>query len=117
MRRRRRGQALVETALILAAFMLLLLGMVGIGQMIFARQTLAERAHDAARWGAMNHYDPAAIRNLVLYGTSAPSGDARPILGLSSDGVEVRNPGCPGPECMVSVAIPGQGIRSVEPVE
>jgi hypothetical protein len=84
---------------------------------IFARQTLAERAHDAARWGAMNTYDPGAIRNLVLYGTAAPGSDARPILGLSGEAVEIGNPGCPGPECMVSVAIPGQGIRSVEPVE
>lgn len=108
---------MIETALVLAAFMGVLLGMIGVGQMIFTRQTLAERAHDAARWGAMHPYDAGAVRNLVLYGTTAPATDARPLLGLASDAVEVGDPGCPGPDCRVSVAIPGQGVRSVEPVE
>ena len=35
-----RGQSLVETTLILAAFMGLILGMVGVGQMLFVRQAL-----------------------------------------------------------------------------
>ncbi len=102
---------MIETALILAAFMGLVLGMTSVGQMIFTRQTLVERAHDAARWGAMNPYDPRSIRNVVLFGTTTPASDARPVLGLAVDAVEVGNPGCPGPECRVSVAIPGQGIR------
>ena len=72
----RRGQSLVETTLILAAFMAMILGMVSVGQMLFVRQALAERAQEAARWGAVNPYDAPAIRNLVLYGTATPS-DAR----------------------------------------
>ena len=31
--------------------------------------------------------------------------------------VDVSNPGCPGPACRVSVAIPEHGIRSVEPIQ
>ncbi len=60
--RRQAGQSLVESALILAAFMGLLLGMAGVGQSLFVRQTLADRARVAARWGALNTYDPQAIR-------------------------------------------------------
>jgi hypothetical protein len=120
--RKRAGQSLVESALILTAFMGLLLGMAGVGQMLFVRQTLADRARMAARWGAMNSYDPAAIRRVVLYGmeepgTADPAQREAPFFGLTPAAVEVSNPGCPGPACRVSVSIPEHGIRNVEPVE
>ncbi|HTW67252.1 MAG TPA: TadE family protein [Bryobacteraceae bacterium] len=99
-----RGQSLVETALILAAFMGLLVGMTGVGESLFFRQTLADRARQAARWGALHPYDPAKIRQMVQFGTVAGSD------------VEVSNPGCPGLDCRVLVAIPTQNIRCVEPV-
>ena len=51
-RSRCKGQSLVETSLIVVAFLSLLLGMVGIGQALFVRQTFSERVHAAARWGA-----------------------------------------------------------------
>ena len=113
----RKGQSLVETTLVLAAFLGLLLGMVSIGGALFARQTLSDRAQQAARWGAVNTYDPAAIRNVVLFGTAVPGPSERPFLGLDASAVEVGNPGCPGPQCRVSVAIPGQGVHCAQPVE
>jgi hypothetical protein len=111
------GQSLVESALILTAFMGLLIGMIGIGQALFVRQTLADRASRATRWGALNSYDAAAIRRMVLFGTPEPAPGETAFFGLQPDSVDVSNPGCPGSACRVSVAIPGQGIRSVEPVE
>ena len=102
--RNQAGQSLVETALILAAFMGLLLGMTGVGELIFVRQTLADRASQAARWGALNPYDPAKIRAMVQFGT------------IAAADIEVSNPGCPGPDCRIVVAIPAHGIRVVEPV-
>jgi len=113
---KRAGQSLIESALILTAFMGLLVGMAGIGQMLFVRQTLADRARMAARWGAMNTYDPAAIRRMVLFGTAAPAPADAPFFGLTAAAVDVSNPGCPGSACRVSVAIPEHGIRSVEPM-
>jgi len=115
-RRRSRGQSLVETTLILTAFMGLLVGMIGVGQMLFVREALADRVHDAARWGAMNAFDAAAIQNVVLYGTASPAGSATPFVGLTAPDVVVANPGCPGVDCRVTVAIPGHGIQSTEPV-
>jgi Flp pilus assembly protein TadG len=114
---RQAGQSLVETALILAAFMGLLIGMTGVGQLIFVRQTLADRASQAARWGALNNYNPTAIRDVVRFGTATPEQGQTPFFGLAAAAVEVSNPGCPGVECRVSVAIPEQGIRSIEPME
>jgi hypothetical protein len=112
-----RGQSLVESALVLAAFLGMLLGIVNLGEALYSRQTLAERAHDAARWGALHPYDPAAIRNVVLYGSPKPERDSTAVLGLAVDAVKVTNPGCPGVDCRVVVAVSSHGIRSVEPVE
>lgn len=116
-RRASRGQSLVETTLILAAFMLLLLGIVTVGVMLFSRQTLAERAHEAARWGAVKAYDPAVMRDLVLYGSAEPESSTQRFLGLAPEDITVANQGCPGAECRVSVGVPKQGVWSVEPVE
>jgi Flp pilus assembly protein TadG len=115
--REQAGQSLIETALILAAFMGLLLGMTGVGELIFVRQTLADRASQAARWGAVNNYDPTEIRDMVLFGTATPQQGQTPFFGIAAAAIEVSNPGCPGVQCRVSVAIPEQGIRSVEPME
>jgi hypothetical protein len=91
--------------------------MVTIGQTLFVRQTFAERVHEAARWGAMNAYDPAVIRNIVQYGTATPGPGATPFMRLTASEVVVAAPGCPGAQCRVSVAIPAQGIQSIEPAE
>src|ERR1700683_2694639 len=95
----------------------LLLGMIDIGQLLFVRQTLADRARMAARWGALNSYDPAAIRRIVLFGTAEQAPGQSAFFGLKHDAVDVSNPGCPGPACRISVAIPQHGIQSVEPME
>jgi hypothetical protein len=113
----KKGQSLVETTLVLAAFMALLLGMVFVGQTLFVRQTFADRVRSAARWGAVNGYDPAAIRSLVLYGTTAPDGDASPFMGLGVSEVVIAARGCPGAQCRVVVSIPREGIQSTEPAE
>jgi hypothetical protein len=112
-----KGQSLVESALILTAFMGLLLGMAGVGESLFVRQTLGDRARIAARWGALNPYDPGAIRRIVLFGTAEPAPGQSAFFGLSASAVEVSNPGCPGPSCRISIEIPRQGIRSVEPMD
>ena len=112
-----RGQSLVETSMILAAFMALIFGMIYVGQTMFVRETFTSRVHAAARWGAVNTYDPQVIRNLVLYGTPTPDPGAMPFMRLGASEIVIANPGCPGAQCRVSVAIPKQGIHSAEPVE
>lgn len=111
------GQSLIESAFVLAAFMGLLVGIGGIGESLFVRQTLADRARVAARWGALNSYDPAAIQRMVIFETDAPSPNQAAFLGLTPADVQVSNPGCPGPGCRISVAIPSHGVRAVAPVE
>ncbi|MGP0071832.1 MAG: TadE/TadG family type IV pilus assembly protein [Bryobacteraceae bacterium] len=115
--RQQAGQSLIESALVMGAFMGLLVGMATIGESLFVKQTLADRARLAARWGALNRYDSAAIRRVVLFGTAQSAPGETAFFGLTPSAVDVSNPGCPGPACRVSVAIPEQGIRCVEPIQ
>lgn len=115
--RGQKGQSLVETSLILAAFVGLLAGMAGIAQMLFVKQTFSQRVREAARWGALHAYDPTAIRKIVLYGTAVPDPGASALLGLAGSEVLVTAPDCPGAKCRVTVAIPKRGIHITEPAE
>ena len=105
---RRKGQSLVETTLVLAAFMGLLLGVVDLGQKLFMRESLLDRARAAARWGATHPYDPEAIRKVVLSGGFG---------GLKAGDVAVSDPGCPGLACRVRIVIAGEGVEITELAE
>jgi len=110
MRHRRRGQALVEAALVLLVFFVIMIGLLDVGQMLFLHQTLTERAQAAVRWGVTNNYDPTSITNLVLYGNTSPDPGAQPFWGLSTSNVAVSNPGCgpnPNIDCRVTVVVSG----------
>jgi Flp pilus assembly protein TadG len=52
-RRRDRGQALVEFAVVFPVFALLLFGLVDIGRLVYVNNAIAEGAREAARWGAV----------------------------------------------------------------
>jgi hypothetical protein len=112
--KRLRGQSLVETTLILGAFMGLLLAIIHVGVMLVQRQALLERVRQAARWGATQPYEETQIRNLVLFGTTAPAPGAYPISEVE---IKVRQTDCPGSACRVRVSAPAQGIEISEMVE
>ena len=49
-----RGQSFVETGLVLLIFLMLLIGIIDFGQVLYFHQSLVERARAAARYGAIN---------------------------------------------------------------
>ena len=104
----------METTLILGAFMALLLAIVHIGMLIVERQALMERVRQAARWGATQPFEETKIRNLVLFGTTAPAAGPSPFAGIE---VRIRQADCPGPACRVLVTAPAQGVESSEMME
>jgi hypothetical protein len=71
-RRSHRGQALVETALILPLFMALLLGVADMGRVIWATTSLASAAREAARYAIVR----GGLSTDCQVGK--PSGDASP---------------------------------------
>jgi TadE-like protein len=91
-----RGQALVEAALTLVAFLVICLGVIEVGQILFVHQTLVERTRYAVRWAAVNPWDdansPTWVTNMILYNTTTPAQGAQPIFGLTPQNVTVSRP-------------------------
>jgi hypothetical protein len=79
---------MVESSLIIVVFLLVSIGIADIGQFMFQHESIVERVRAGLRYGVIT-YDPAAIRNVVLYGTSTPVSGATPSFNLTSSMVEV----------------------------
>jgi hypothetical protein len=71
---------MVETALILAAALITFIGIIDVGSVLFRLQGLVERARAGARYAVVNSFDATKIKNVVVYGNSAGTGN--PLLGL-----------------------------------
>ena len=56
-----RGQALVEFALVIPIFLLLLVGLFDLGRAVFAFNTLTNAAREGARLAIVNQYEPSII--------------------------------------------------------
>jgi len=92
--RKERGQALIESALTTFVFLVLLIGVIDVGQVLYVHQSIVERVRSAVRYGVVHDFDADAIRNVVLYDQAAapdavdgvePGG----FLGMTSEMVGV----------------------------
>ncbi len=88
--RRRRGSALLEASLALGVFLYLAIGVLDIGQVLVMHQGLVERVRVGARYGSVNPYDTAKIKNVVLYNTDTPGVNAKPLLNLDPSWINVQ---------------------------
>ena len=73
-RRGERGQAFVETGLVLMIFIPVLFGILDFGQFLYLHQSLSERVRAAARYGAVHTYtDGSDSVNVAIYNDPAGS--------------------------------------------
>jgi len=107
---RQRGGTLLESVLTLVVFLAMFIGVFDIGEMFFVHQTLTDRARNAARWGAVNAFDPTSIQNLVLYGATTPATGQAASFGLAGSNVTVTRPaagiGTPEDRVVVTIVYP-----------
>jgi hypothetical protein len=91
----RKGQALIETSLVLVLLVAFVMGTLDFGQYLYFHQALAERARAAARYGAVNPTDRSGIVNVALYNNpNGVSGGASPLLpNLSAAMISLCLPG------------------------
>lgn len=87
-RRSARGQSLAELALILPAFLVLMLGLLDFGRVVYAEHTFNQAAREAARVGVVEPADTAA-KHAVIRGAAV---NAAPGTGLTA--ASVRGFGC-----------------------
>jgi len=115
-RRNQRGQAFIESALVLLVLLAFLIGTLDFGQFLYFHQSLAERARAAARYGAVNPTDTTGIQNVAVYNDPAGTGNgATPVIAnFATSMVNVCLPGdttcadsSTGPDWRVTVTITG----------
>src|SRR5947208_1834536 len=89
--KRERGQAFVESALILLVFLTTLIGAMDFGQLLFTHQLMVERVRAGVRWGVVNAWDGTGdqIANMVLYNSSTTPDGAAAFLGMTRANVSV----------------------------
>jgi len=85
-----RGQALVESALILMLFLMTLIAALDFSQVLFTHQMLVERTRSGLRWGMIHAWDGSgdAIANMILYNQST-AGTGGTFMGLTRANVSV----------------------------
>jgi Flp pilus assembly protein TadG len=81
-RKNQRGQALVESGLVMLVFLPVFIGIMDFGQFLYLNQTLWERTRVAARYGSTTTYtDGSNIVNMAIYNDPAGSANgATPTL-------------------------------------
>ena len=83
---------MLESTLVYTAFLMLLIGMIDLGHVLFLHQSITERVRDAVRYGASREATAdveTAMKNIVLYHTPTPAREATPSFGLTADKVHV----------------------------
>ena len=112
----RKGSTLVESSIILMVFMVLFVGIMDMGQVLFFHNFLNDRVRIGARYAVVHSYDPAAIKNIVVYNSAvAPGGTSIGLFGLTPAMVAVSryDPGTPNDRIEISVS--GYRLRLYSP--
>ena len=112
-RLRRRGSSIVEISLILAVALTTFIGLLDVGSVLFRLQGLVERARAGARWGVVNTFNATNVKNVVIYGNSAGTGN--PLLGLTSSLVTATNVDLGNGQSKIQVVISGYQFQFFTP--
>src|SRR5215213_4680643 len=91
-RRRERGTAIVELALVLPVFFLLVMGVFDLGSAVFMRTVLANAAQDGARFAVIDPQNVTCIKSIATQlGASASLTNADVTVQLPAT-VALRQP-------------------------
>jgi hypothetical protein len=114
---KQRGQGAIEAALVLLVFLVIVIGILDIGQVLFIHQALVERARNAVRYGIVRAYDATAITNVVLYNQpTVLDSAAGGFLGMTSAMINVAKSGAAGStEERITVTIQGYPYQFFSP--
>ena len=118
-RRSERGTSLIESTLVYTAFLMLLIGTIDLGHILFLHQSITERVRDAARYGAsraISNDTDIAMKNIVLYNSATPAQNATPSFGLAAQNVTVsRTPGVGENPNQITVSVTALAFRFLTP--
>jgi len=104
-RSKQKGQALIESGLIVIVFLAMLISAMDFAQVVFVHQSLVDRVRSGLRWGSTNPYDPGAIKNMIRYNQSTQPDQVSPFLGIADSNITVTqfDAGAPTEGIQVSI--------------
>ena len=117
-RKRQRGQAMVESALVFLIFMCMFIGILDFGQFLYFHQALVDRARAGARYAAVNPtVNDNDVKKYTVYNDANASGSSLPIIaGLSTNMISVVRSGTPGAsDATAGVTISGFPVQFLSP--
>jgi hypothetical protein len=114
---KQRGAAMLESALTLSAVLIMIVGVLDVGQFLFLHQALTERVRGVARTSAIANYDTPSIQNLVVYGTATPDNAQLPgFFGLRTSNISVVFSGVNTNATRLNVTISGLNYPVISPL-
>jgi hypothetical protein len=111
----RRGSTLVESSVVLLLFLVILVGTLDAGQLLFFHQFLTDRARTGARYAVVHAYNATAIANVVAYADPAPAAGTTGLFGLTPAMVQVNHYDAGTTADRVAVKITGYQMRFLSP--
>jgi Flp pilus assembly protein TadG len=110
-RKKQKGQAMLETALVLTTLIAMIIFVVDMGRLLMVQQYIGERARVTARTAAVNTWSSSStsIANYLVYNsTTAPDGGGPGYLGLKTSQVSSTFLGTAGtPDYRLRVKVTG----------
>lgn len=105
-RKKQKGSAMLESALVLSVFLLTIIAVLDFAQFLFIHQSLVEATRKAARYGVVTAYNETEIRNVLLYDDSTGGNGAPARFDLTASMVSVRrvDPGTPADRVEVKLS-------------
>jgi Flp pilus assembly protein TadG len=113
--RRRKGSTLVESSVVLVLFLVILIGVLDAGQILFFHQFLTERVRTGARYAIVHADNAAAVANVVAYQNTAPAPGVTGLFGLSTSMVQVTHYDAGSDSDRIEVRVTGYKMRFLSP--
>lgn len=114
-KRAQRGSAMLEAALVITVFMVMLIAIFDISMYLFLNQSVKERCRQALREGVVQAYDATAIENVVLYGDSEEPAGVDPSFNLERSMIDVERLDAGTSEDRVTLTVSGYEYRLLTP--
>jgi hypothetical protein len=112
---RRRGSTLIESAVVLTLFLVMVIAVMDFAQVLFFHHMLSERVRAGARWAVVHAYDEAKIRKLVASNDAAAPDGSAGLFGLTPEHVAVARLGAGTADERVEVQVVGYSMRFLSP--
>jgi hypothetical protein len=102
----KRGSTLIESAIVLMLFLVILIAVMDFAQVLFFHHVLSERVRTGVRYAAVHPYNETKIKKMVAYNDPLAPADAQGIFGLTPEQVQVmrHSPGTAAERIEVNIA-------------